>query len=50
MYSHAVSSCKRSKGDFKWEQKGGCGFRLMKYEANSSFVAGQRDRQSESCT
>lgn len=45
-YSHALSTCKRSKGeDFKREQKGECGFRLLKYKANSFFATGQRDRQ-----
>lgn len=44
-YSHAVFSFKSSKaGDSEQEQKGECGFRLLKYEANSSFVVWQRQR------
>lgn len=36
-------TCKSSKGDVKGEQKGGCGFRLLKFKADSLFVTGQKD-------
>lgn len=45
MFSCSVHLEELKRRRFQREQKGGRGFRLLKYKANSLFMTGQKDRR-----